>query len=185
MRIGRMAVRGALLGGAVLALAACGSGGTTGGGGGLLATGVASKWTKDDACKTLPKEAVAAATGEAVTAAENVDSGTPDTSVATCTYTMASGQLAVLLRSSDSEMNDTEIGQLKDAGGLMPGGVDEPGLGMKAYWNPKTRQLQVVPDRKHYFNITYGTPLELPGMPKPPTPEKAKAVTTALAKQLL
>lgn len=169
----------------VLALAGCGSNS----GEGVLAGGAGSKWTVKDACKTLDKAEVAAAAGQPVTKAEtthNVASAAAaGTDVSTCAYTLANGgSLTLLTRVSDQDMSDAEIEQMRDAGGMMPRGEDVPGLGMKAFWTDQTHQVQVMADRKHYFNITYGPPFTLPGEPKP-APVDAKALTTGLAKKLL
>lgn len=177
-------VSAALLSTAMLALAGCGSGSDNT----ILANGAGGRWNADDACKTLDNATVSKATGQSVTGDESTSPGAAakdaGTSVSTCTYTLTNGTVVLLTRVSEYESSDEEIEQMRDAGGMMPRGEDVPGLGMKAFWTEKTRQIQVIPDRRHYFSIVYGPPIKIPGQPAPPSVD-AKAVVTQLAKTLL
>lgn len=166
----------ALLGATALALGACSSGG----GAGALAGGAGSGWNKDDACKTLDKADVAAATGQPVTAAENMTTAASIATVATCTYTLASGTVVLMTRISESDLDDAEIEGMR----AIVNGVELPGYGMKAFWTDENHQLQLFADRRHYANIVYGPELRLRGTPAPAGPDP-KVIVTSLAKKLL
>lgn len=173
---------------ALAGLSACGKGSGGASGGGATAILGGPKWNEADACKTVTNKAVQAAAGEAIKESKGDSmSAKPagGAAVSTCSYTFASGaSMVVMTRVVDTDITDTEIDQMRTGGGMMEAGEEVPGLGMKAFWSPKAKQLQLHVDRKHYAGIVYGPPLTMPGAPAP-TVADPKTVATTLAKSLL
>lgn len=165
-------------------LAGCGSGdkpaGSSGstGGGIPAALGVGSGWKVLDACATLDKAKVAAATGAAVTATTlgGVNEGKGGmASLSTCTYALDNGgSIGVLIRESpdDNEPPADYVKQSADMGMKL-----EPvsGVGQTAFWSDGLDSLQVFVDKRRYTAINYSTP---------PKGADAKAVATKIAHDL-
>ena len=163
-------------------LAGCGGGDKPAGGSGSTGGGFAltSGWKVLDACATLDKAKVAAATGAKVTETglAGVNEGTGGmASLSTCTYTLDNGgSIGVLLRESpddadpvvppDYTKQSEEIGiKLEPASGL----------GQGAFWADGLKSLQVFIDKRRYTAINYSTP---------PAGTDAKAVLTKIARDL-
>ena len=153
---------------AVLALAGCGkSGGSTGGAAPSGSTGggwsAPSGWKATDACATLDKAKVAAATGAAVKSATL--SGVTEArdgmaAVSTCIYALDNGgSIGVLTRESpdDSEPPADYVKQSADMGMKL-----EPvaGVGRTAFWADGLKSLQVFVDKRRYTAINYSMPPE-------------------------
>ncbi len=164
-------------------LAGCGSadkpaGSSTGSGGGVVAAVTGSGWKVLDACATLDKAKVAAATGAAVKSAElgAVNEGKGGmASLSTCTYALDNGgSIGVLIRESpdDNAPPDDYVKQSADMGMKL-----EPvaGLGQTAFWADGLKSLQVFVDKRRYTAINYSTP---------PKDADAKTALTKIAHDL-
>lgn len=177
--------------GAVLAvallLAACGNKGSdaakdggSGSTGGGFAALPASGWKVLDACATLDKAKVAAATGTTVASAMlgAVNEGKGGmASLSTCTYALGNGgSVGVLLRESPDD-NDPVVPANYVSQSESMGMKLEPvtGVGAGAFWADGLKSLQVFVDKRRYTAINYSTP---------PAGTDAKAALTQIAHAL-
>lgn len=137
-----------------------------------------SSWKVLDACATLDKAKVAAATGAAVTSTDlgGVNEGEGGmASLSTCTYTLDNGgSIGVLIRELPDD-NDPPGDYRKSSEAM--GMTLEPvtGLGKEAFWVPAMTSLQVFVDKRRYTAINYSTP---------PKSADAKTALTTIAKDL-
>lgn len=142
---------------ALVALAGCGDGGS---GGGTTAAAAPDGWNALDACASVDKAAVAAATGSAVSGTElgpKNEAENGGAAFSMCTFSLASGaKLTVLTREApDGEGIDAAIAEARKAGQEFGSpAVDVAGLGRAAMWTAKPPALQLFLDDRRYATIS-------------------------------
>lgn len=142
-------------------------------------------WNAMDACTTVGKEAVTAATGKAVTHASLDSKSEPDglkAGFSMCTFTLAGGgKMTVLTRqAANGDDYDAAVAGARKLGQELGSPVtDVPGIGKAALWTAAPPSLQLFIDDRRYAAISL-----YDGRGMPDASEQARAAATAVAQNL-